>query len=483
MRIASLVFLCCCALLASPAAADDWSAWRGSARDGVAHNSPPLIEELPPGGLQPHWIAPMGHAERGGWSSPVIADGKVYLFTHVKTKVSDENLAPQKFPYLSPDKRVGMNEQEYEQYESNRRDEQQARSKAFRYTEHVDCLDAQTGEPLWRHEQESVYTRFPQSGTPLVADGRLYILGAGQMVRAIDATTGKSLWNTRLPGDFRDEHLHSSLALADGAVCILADSLFGLDAAGGELLWQGDEANTSGRYTSPVVWSAGGRPMFIVNVAKGETIAVEPRTGKEYWRIQSEGQRATPLVIDRLLITYGQSRKQGLRAFDLTQNPPVELWKYQGAADSGSSPVVVGGQIYVQGEKRLACVDLKTGKAQWTTLLDIGNPRYTSLIAADGKVFYAFDGVLCFAADPQQYTGLYDAKVNREGLLAEQDELRKLLKLDELERTAEGQKEAERVWRREVESEGVLSCATPAIADGKLYLRLKKQLVCYDLRK
>ena len=120
--------------------------------------------------------------------------------------------------------------------------------------------------------------------------------------------------------------------------------------------------------------------------------------------------------------------------------------------DPGSSPVVVGDAVFVQGDRRLASVDLKTGKATWTARLDLNRPRYTSLIAADGKAFYAFDGLLCFAASADAFQPLMQAVIDRNGLLAEEEAFRRKLGIDELERTAEGQKEAEQLWKKEIGS-------------------------------
>ena len=91
-------------------------------------------------------------------------------------------------------------------------------------------------------------------------------------------------------------------------------------------------------------------------------------------------------------------------------------------------------------------------------MLDLNRPRYTSLIAADNKVFYAFDGLLAFAAK-DKYQPLMQAKINREGVLADEAAFRKLLGINELEKTAEGQKEAELVMRKEF-GNGPLVCTT-----------------------
>ena len=235
-------------------------------------------------------------------------------------------------------------------------------------------------------------------------------------------------------------------------------------------------------HSSPAIYDAGDRKLVLVNAPGGETICVDMRDGKHLWSVDSQAGHSTPLVVGDLLLTYGSSRKGGLRCFKLSPKGAEHQWTYQRVADSGSCPVVVDGHVYVQGERRLACVDLETGVDQWMTDLDISRPRYTSLVAADGKVVYAFDGVLCFAADPEEFKQLMNAKIDANGLLAEEAAFRKQLKMDELEKTAEGQKQAERIWRDKFNNAGTLACSSPAIADGRLYLRLQNGVVCYDLR-
>src|SRR5215467_2084565 len=54
--------------------ADDWPQWRGLNRDGVCRETG-LLESFPAGGLKVRWRAPVGW----GFSSPVVAQGRVYL--------------------------------------------------------------------------------------------------------------------------------------------------------------------------------------------------------------------------------------------------------------------------------------------------------------------------------------------------------------------------------------------------------------------
>ena len=50
--------------------ASDWNQWRGAARDGVASDSPPLIDALPAEGLKPVWISEAIPSARLSFHSP-----------------------------------------------------------------------------------------------------------------------------------------------------------------------------------------------------------------------------------------------------------------------------------------------------------------------------------------------------------------------------------------------------------------------------
>jgi len=469
------------ALTISAAHAAEWSQWRGNDRNGLDANSPPLVDSIPETGLAPRWKSePV--ASDGGWGSPVVANGRVYLFVHTKTKLGDEPIPPKKYPYLADDKRGNMTAEQYAEYEVKRREEDLERAKLFGFREAMYCLDAATGQTLWKNDRESVYSRFLQSGSPAVVDGKLFILGAGRVARCIDAETGKDLWQTQIPGEFTDEYFASSFAVADGVAAVLAGYLVGLDTQTGKILWQGDASKMRGSHSSAVVWrSPAGNSMFIANVGGSSTVAVDPKTGNELWRVATEANLSTPLIAGDRLITLGNSRRSGVRAFKLSETGAEHLWTYNGLGDKGSSPVVVGDYVYAQGEKRLACVELATGKAAWMVTLDLANPQYTSLVAADGKVLYAYDGLLCFAASPADFQPLMTAKFDKAGLMATEAFFRERLKIAEVERETGGVEKAAKLLQQEVNSQGPLACSSPAIAGGKLYLRLRSSIACYDL--
>jgi outer membrane protein assembly factor BamB len=462
--------------------AADWNQWRGPNRNGLAAESPKLIDTLPKDGLKPLWTAGGIKSQfEGGWGCPVVADGKAIIFAHEKVLRPGVTLGKAKYPWIAPDKRGNMTDAEYEQYEVNRRNEDEERAKAYIFTETIYAFDALTGKPVYKATYPSVYSRFVQSDTPAIIDGKIYTLGAARTARCYNLADGKMVWESRVPGEFRDEFFMGSPAVAEGVVTMFVDHLVGLDAATGKLLWEGNKRKHSGTNSSAAVWKHEGREYFVVNVGGGETAAVEPKTGKELWRVPSGAQSSTPVIMGDTLITYGSSRKKGVTCYAMSTKEAKKLWQYQGAGDPGSSPVVVGSSLYVQGERRLACVGFKTGQEQWATQLNLKDPRFTSLLAADNKVFYACEGVLCFEATPAEFKPLYIAHLNADGVLGTEETQRRLLNLDALEKEKDGTKKAEQRWRSQVESKGPAKATTPAFWNGKLYIRTASGIVCYDL--
>lgn len=463
----------------------DWPQWRGPDRTGYVPTET-LIPTLPPQGLEPIWkLAAFPGGNNGGWSSPVISNGRVFVYSHTKTKNPGADPGKARYPWLAPEKRVGMSDQEYAEYEVKRRDENERRAKAYRFDERLVCLDLQTGEVVWDKNEPSKYTRFTHSGTPCVADGRVFLLGAERTARCYDASTGEIIWSRRLPGDFRDEFFASSFAVDGETAMVACGPLVALRTQDGELLWQGDTPLDYQSHSSPAIWGHGATAVAIVNTQGGRTQGYRVSDGAKLWELQAGAGQSTPIVAGDLLLTYGSSRKSGLAAYRLApaapEKEPELAWRFQRAADSGSTPVVRGDAVFVQGEKRLAKVRLDDGDTLWQTTMTISNPRYTSLIAAGDQLFFAWEGLLAFQADGDDYLQLYDAKVDADAVLIRSDDLRKKL-LTNNRSAGDGQEISERLWQQKAVKSGPLACSTPAVSDGRIVIRLRDAVVCYDLR-
>src|SRR5262245_54642568 len=117
-------------------AADDWTQYRGSDRDAVLREKG-LLEAFPATGIKIRWRVEAA----GGFSSPVIAQGRVYLCDAVYHPVKAK--------------------------------------------ERIRCFDEKTGAVLWTTDYEVDYGEYwhqPKMkdgfrSTPTVRDGRLYAVG------------------------------------------------------------------------------------------------------------------------------------------------------------------------------------------------------------------------------------------------------------------------------------------------------------------
>ena len=178
---------------ASAAYAQDWSQWRGPDRNGHLPASPALIDALPDDGISPLWMSegsvPTGGG--GGWASPVVAGGRVYLFAHVKQRREGVELPEEKYPRLDDAAREKLSKEKYDEYEQARRDEQsRRRDLQYRHDELLICFDAESGEQLWVNQHESRRTRYAQSASPAVMSDVAFVHGARGKVRAVNTENG-----------------------------------------------------------------------------------------------------------------------------------------------------------------------------------------------------------------------------------------------------------------------------------------------------
>ncbi len=481
-RTASLIVLGS-GIFASPTVAQ-WPQWRGPNRDGFAPAGP-LLASLPQQGLTARWVVKdIQGGNSGGWGSPVIDDHRVFVFVHSKTRNDAVELGPPQYPYLAPEKRT-MSDEEFEQYEINRRIENEQRARAFRFDQRMLCLDLDTGKLLWEHTQDSAYTRFTHSGTPCVVGDHVLVLAPGRLACCWDKHSGKLLWSVTLPGEFRDEHFSSSF-VSDGQTAVVAcGPVFALNLADGALLWQGDANHDYASHASPVLWQTIAGTAVIANTRGGKTVARRLSDGQLLWQLDSGTGQSSPVVIDQQLLTFGSSRKSGLTAYRLNptqwQETPVVDWRFQRAADQGCTPAVAHGAVFVQGDRRLSKVDLQTGKAIWQELLPVSSPRYTSPIVVGDQVLFAWQGVVVVDAMASNFRLIYDAKMTADGRLVEAQLLRKELDLTTTDGEGSDLAEAERIWQREAIRTSTLDCSTPAAAGGVVIFRLRDGLFCVDL--
>ncbi|PYK02380.1 MAG: hypothetical protein DME23_01700 [Verrucomicrobia bacterium] len=234
-------------LLSVATRAADWPQFRGPNRDG-AWNETGLLKTFPVEGLKVRWRKPVGW----GWSSPIVARGRVFLF--------DAQL-------LKPAAR-----------------------------ERVLCFEETTGKPLWTFACDAAYPEWvfvPGQGagptaTPIVEAGKVYTVGVCGQVHCLNARTGALLWERNLNKDYQVGEMSCRASpLIDGNLLILfvggkpGACVIALDKKTGKEVWKALDEPVSN--SSPLVVVAGGKRQLIVWTDESVT-SLAPMTGRTYWR-------------------------------------------------------------------------------------------------------------------------------------------------------------------------------------------------------
>jgi outer membrane protein assembly factor BamB len=354
----SLALTC---LFVVAARADDWPQWRGPNRDGVWAETVTL-ESFPPGGLTSRWRAPVGP----GWSSPVVANGRVYL--------TDAELRKPKAK------------------------------------ERVHCLDAATGKPMWTHAYEVSYPdwAFPDRGptaTPVIQDGKLYTLGNKGDLRCFEAVRGEVLWKRYLEKDYgvQEFAFNASPLIEEGLLVLCVGSyprtqpscVLGLDNRSGKEVWKTPTGGLTN--SSPVVVTAGGKRQLIVWAQDG-VYSLDPATGRAHWREKlttpADSAVTTPVFHEGLLLISGLMLR-----LDPEKPAARVLWPDSKALSRRilsvtSTGLIRGGHVFsARPSGELVCLEARTGKPVWETdrVTKPGNGPCIHLTPNGGGVFLHTD--------------------------------------------------------------------------------------------
>ena len=204
--------------------------------------------------------------------------------------------------------------------------------------------------------------------TPLVAGNRVYMfsrLGDNETMSALDAGSGKVLWQTGYPAPFT---MHSATVvhgpgpkstptLADGKLYSIGMTgvVTAFDAATGKQFWQKPGTRVVPIYTSHAFSPLADRGLVIFHVGghdEGALTAFDANTGDVKWRWAGDGPGyGSPIIADlggtRQIITITQKKLVGVDAATGTL-----LWErpfVSGNNTNGVTPVLFGQTIIVSG--------------------------------------------------------------------------------------------------------------------------------------
>lgn len=348
--------------------AENWPEFRGPTGQGISQAS----------GLPLEWSDTKNVAWKQavpglGWSSPVVVEGRVYLTTAI---AADDGSNDQSLSAL--------------------------------------CLDAGRGDILWNA------TVFVQRGalapgihgknshaspTPLVHGDRLFVHFGHQGTACLDLQGNVQWRNTELK--YPPVHGNGGTpVLVDGRLIFSCDGgsdpfVAALDADSGQVLWKTPrevEAAKTFAFSTPLVITVGGRRQ-VISPGANLVSALDPRDGKEIWRVRYEGYSVIPRpVFGHGLVFIGtgfdsasvMAIRPGGRG-DVTETHVA--WTVREAAPHSPSLLLLDSELYMVSDRGIVtCLEAKTGQTVWQKR--VGGNFSASPLYADGKIYLqSEDGV------------------------------------------------------------------------------------------
>jgi outer membrane protein assembly factor BamB len=417
----SIVFL----FVGGPAIAGDWPQWLGPNRDCGTQETVAPWKEAPK-------VVWRQFVEEGH-SSPIVAGGKVFLHTKVKD-----------------------------------RDEEQ-----------VQAWEADTGKIVWTasfHPPRpftSIFGNGPRA-TPAFHEGKIYTYSVTGVLRCLDAASGHIDWQVDTIEDFKAPKLFFGAACsplvegnrvfidvgAKGASIVAFDKSTGAVCWKAPIVWKGKTGNDKvvddrASYSSPILFPKADRRQ-VVFLTHGGLVSLSPKDGHVNWQYpfvdalsESSG---TPVHSGTVLV--GSSITVGALALRLEdgkdRSEVQEIWKNPDLNCYFSTPVAVGAEYlyFVSGTKppafniqsTLHCIETQTGKEIWKKS-KIGKYHASLLRTGNNKLLLLDDAgeLALLDPDPRGYKELARSNICGE------------------------------TW------------AHPALANGKLFVRDRKELIGMEL--
>ncbi len=354
-----LVALVACAAPAT-LAAEAWSEFRGPSGDGVSRERGLPVEWSETDGVA--WKTPIAGK---AWSSPVIADGVVWM-----TNATEDGTRLSAVAVAADSGRVIH-----------------------------DLTLFEPTEPAFCHDFNS-----HASCTPVLENHRLYAHFGSAGTACIDTDTGAVLWKQE---ELRCDHHRGpgSSPIIHGNLLIVPFDGFdvqyvaAMETQSGRVVWKrdrgidygSDDGDAKKAYGTGTVIEANGRPQVIIPSA-GATIAYAPATGEEIWRVNHGGMNASARPLHGNGLVYLNTGAGGMKMLAVRPDGTGDVtgsgvaWTSPKGSGCRASQVLVGDRLFHIGNAGTATVlDAITGEAVWQKRL--GGEFSSSPILADGRIY------------------------------------------------------------------------------------------------
>jgi outer membrane protein assembly factor BamB len=356
------------------AGTQDWPEFRGPG--GQGHSNERGVPLNWSEGKNIAWKTPVPGL---GWSSPVVADGRVWLTTAIEQRGMSLRV-------LAFDVATGREVVNVEAFHipSSRREINPKNSWA--------------------------------SPTPVIEKDRVYVHFGADGTAALNAS-GAILWKARF--DYQSQHGAGGSPIVYGDLLIFScdgsDVAFvvALDKHTGKVKWKTNRGFPADQaYTTPLVIRAANRDQLI-SVGAFRARAYDPATGREIWRVRYDDGFSNvprPVFAHGLVFIATGFQQPALLAVrpdgtgDVTKTHIV--WALRRGAPLTPSPLAVGDELYVVTDGGIVtCLDAKTGGVVWQQRL--GGTYSASPVFADGRIYFlAEQGVTTVIAPGREFRRL-----------------------------------------------------------------------------
>ena len=397
----------------TPAPELTWPGFRGHEMSGVAPKATLPSEWSATRNVK--WTVPV---EGNGWSSPIVWGDTVYVTSAVGTKAFKQpSTGLYGNDYVAELQAQGVTGEALVKKVQERDNEMPGEASELSYR--LYALDANTGKVKWEREaikaipgggrhRKNTYA----SETPFTDGERIYASFGQNVGIFVFSMDGKPLWQKQWPPQpiYLDFGTASSPVVHDGRVYLLHDNeqqsfITALDATTGEDVWRTARPAVGmpkSSWMTPFVWKNAQRTE-IVTTGHGLVISYG-LDGKELWRIGGMSMpTASPMAAEGLLYVGTGSQGDANRPFmavkpgatgDITLAPGTTsndfiVWMQPRVAGYTPSALVHAGKAYlVHDTGILTVLDSKTGKQVYKVRIGGGGHTFSASPVAAGQHVY-----------------------------------------------------------------------------------------------
>jgi outer membrane protein assembly factor BamB len=359
-------------LIALPASAADWPAWRGPTGQGICDEKDLPLTWDAKKNENILWKVPLpgGEGKNGldrNQSSPIVARGKVFVTVSYWPGKADAKEYPE---------------------------------------HHVACYRATDGKLLWDEQVPHGPWRLDDlrggytAPTPATDGERVYVLFGSSVLAALDYD-GKIVWRKEITPHNFDVCIGGSPVLYEDSVILQCDGvdktsrLLAFDRKSGELKWERERPEQRFSHSTPTLVKIKDKPQLLI-AASNALQGVNPSNGKVLWWCEAKGDTVSPVYGDGIVYLDSGRGGPGV-AVDPSGEGNVtkthRKWDVKQVPEGFSSPVIVGEYLYrLHNPGILKCWELSSGKEIYGERLMGVSAACSPVTTPDGRIYCASAG-------------------------------------------------------------------------------------------